>query len=483
MISHNEARKKITICIDKGHNVRNDTGAGDPAQGHLSENQCSNDIGNQAIELLRQWGYTVVESLTQENINYLNSLPNSTEEQIRFGLNESLRLRCENSNNANADLFVAIHLNANNENTPADKKVRGSYVYAATSDEAVIGNNILMYMSNQHYDLGPDEFLDGTQRIGRPFLNKGVKDGADLYVIKNTNSSSVLVECCFVDHPNDINVYMDRAPYVNHEKTKLEEGVDYINMNIFSYNFFGYCIARGIDDYFKKTSIGDNSNNKKYMSNVSSHTPLNYACFINTDSNTSKPLIMDKGKFEEDLYGKRVFTVVGLEVDTNRNLFTRVFSTYMNFNTAQSAYGYISEMLHEDKLQYALYDDALHNKRSIYKNLAYLGNEVTVEGKTYYEFKLLRSKMVFKSDGSDYLLAQAGSTIGILKTVDLNGAYGSVVCEPTNPNYIKIHYIRRSGTKHNEFLYNVFNNDNYSWLDVNMMNCMTVEDFDLKLNI
>ena len=39
------------------------------------------------------------------------------------------------------------------------------------------------------------------------FKNRGVKDGSNLYVIKNTRCTAILIEVCFVDNKQDADLY------------------------------------------------------------------------------------------------------------------------------------------------------------------------------------------------------------------------------------------------------------------------------------
>ncbi len=39
------------------------------------------------------------------------------------------------------------------------------------------------------------------------YTNRGIKDGSNLYVIRNTKAKSMLIECCFCDNSGDMNRY------------------------------------------------------------------------------------------------------------------------------------------------------------------------------------------------------------------------------------------------------------------------------------
>jgi N-acetylmuramoyl-L-alanine amidase len=43
--------------------------------------------------------------------------------------------------------------------------------------------------------------------VGLGYANRGIKDGSNLYVIKNTKAKAMLIECCFCDSKEDMNKY------------------------------------------------------------------------------------------------------------------------------------------------------------------------------------------------------------------------------------------------------------------------------------
>lgn len=86
-------------------------------------------------------------------------------------------------NKHKVDLDISIHFNAFN------KKASGT--------------EVLCYNSKTH---------DVAKRIVKEivalgFVNRGVKDGSHLYVLKNTNCPAILIECCFCDCETDKKLY------------------------------------------------------------------------------------------------------------------------------------------------------------------------------------------------------------------------------------------------------------------------------------
>ncbi|KIE48337.1 N-acetylmuramoyl-L-alanine amidase family protein [Clostridium argentinense CDC 2741] len=43
--------------------------------------------------------------------------------------------------------------------------------------------------------------------VGLGYTNRGIKDGSNLYVIRNTKAKAMLIECCFCDNKEDMNKY------------------------------------------------------------------------------------------------------------------------------------------------------------------------------------------------------------------------------------------------------------------------------------
>ncbi|KAF3888077.1 N-acetylmuramoyl-L-alanine amidase [Tolypothrix bouteillei VB521301] len=152
----------MKIAIDIGHNCPPDTGA----RGIQIEDKLTLDVGTKVISKLKDLGHEVV------------SCKPSQADTVR----ESLAKRCETANNAQADTFVSIHFNAFNG------QAYGTEVYAMSDAGRKIAQSVL----NEIAKLG--------------FVNRGVKDGSHLYVIKNTNMPAILVECCFIDSQKDMNL-------------------------------------------------------------------------------------------------------------------------------------------------------------------------------------------------------------------------------------------------------------------------------------
>lgn len=147
--------------IDMGHNVRPDSGA----TGIRQEDHVIKEVGVRVIEKLRKLGHTVVVCT-----------PSSA-----TSVGNSLYQRVKNANDNNVDMFVSIHFNAGGG--------RGSEVFANSTRGRELAQKVL----NQIVALG--------------FVNRGVKDGSWIYVIRNTQAPSILIECAFLDSKEDMERY------------------------------------------------------------------------------------------------------------------------------------------------------------------------------------------------------------------------------------------------------------------------------------
>lgn len=158
--------------IDIGHNLPSDGGA----VGHQAENKLVMDLGLLLIKKLKSAGYEAV-----------GCRPASANSVV-----DSLRKRVRTANYHGADVFVSLHFNAFNWSA------NGTEVYAISSR----GKQIAQSVVNAIAQLG--------------FINRGVKSGSKLHVVRNTNMPAILVECCFCDSQKDMDLY---------DKEKMAEAI------------------------------------------------------------------------------------------------------------------------------------------------------------------------------------------------------------------------------------------------------------------
>jgi N-acetylmuramoyl-L-alanine amidase len=149
--------------IDCGHNCPPDSGCFKLKR----EDSLTMAVGKRVIEGLQLLGHEVVDC-TPKKANTLR---------------HSLGQRVAIANSSNVDFFVSIHFNCFNT------KVRGSEVFAISSAGWKVAHMVLAEIC----DLG--------------FIRRGVKDGKHLFVVSNTQMPAILVECCFCDNAEDMELF------------------------------------------------------------------------------------------------------------------------------------------------------------------------------------------------------------------------------------------------------------------------------------
>lgn len=149
----------MRIVINAGHTK---TGVGTGANGYLNESKETRKLAYELMKLLVDSKHTVIPAVYDVSTNNLNAAVQA-------------------ANNNNADLFISIHLNAGGGTGCEAYTWKGEKVKQAVN----ICNNLAA--------LG--------------FKNRGVKYGSDLYVIKKTKCTAILIEICFIDNKNDCDLY------------------------------------------------------------------------------------------------------------------------------------------------------------------------------------------------------------------------------------------------------------------------------------
>jgi len=149
--------------IDIGHNAPPDTGA----VGLAKEDDLTRDVGKRVISKLEALDHNVV-----------NCTPSWATSVL-----DSLRKRVNAANTSRVDIYVSIHFNSFNS------RANGAEVFATSSAASRLARPV----------------LDSIVALG--FYNRGVKNGSHLYVLKNTYMPAILIECCFLDSPRDMELF------------------------------------------------------------------------------------------------------------------------------------------------------------------------------------------------------------------------------------------------------------------------------------
>ncbi len=154
------------ICLDPGHNA---FGADAGAEGNdLCEQELTLDIALNLKFLLEYNGFEVVMTRYGDFVQG----PYQT-------VCQSLQSRCDVANNAGADLFLSLHVNAGGGT--------GIEVYALPGGQAEkLAAILLDYLTSE-----------------ANWTNRGVKTDQNFYVLVNTSMPAVLTENGFIDNRVD----------------------------------------------------------------------------------------------------------------------------------------------------------------------------------------------------------------------------------------------------------------------------------------
>lgn len=169
----------LTIGSDAGHCK---FGADIGARGNgYKEEILTRDVVNALSRILQKEGHKVIICNTD------------TANSVR----ESLNYRVNKANSNNVDIFISIHFNAGGG--------KGTEIYTYGGKNIAQANRI----------------LNNLVRLG--FVNRGIKDGKSLAVVKNTNATAMLVEVCFIDNAKDMELYNKLGAYKI--ATAIAEGI------------------------------------------------------------------------------------------------------------------------------------------------------------------------------------------------------------------------------------------------------------------
>lgn len=163
----------MKINIHAGHNPDGKIACG--AVGLIKESTEARNVKNKVISMLKSQGHTVYDC----------TVDNGTSQ------NDILKKIVTKCNENAVDLDISIHFNSG-----ANDK---------TGNNLTTGTEVFIYSTSSKAKSYAQNIVNAIATLG--FKNRGVKYSTSLYVLKNTKSPAILIECCFVDDKDDIKLY------------------------------------------------------------------------------------------------------------------------------------------------------------------------------------------------------------------------------------------------------------------------------------
>ena len=163
----------MRINVHAGHNADGRTACG--AIGFIRESTEARRVKDAVAWMLRQQGHTVYDCTVDD----------------AAGVSANLREIVAKCNARDVDLDISVHFNSGVGDLAGNGKTTGTevYVYSPSSEARPHAEKVCQAIA------------------GLGFRNRGVKYSKGLYVLKNTKAPAMLIECCFVDDRDDVQLY------------------------------------------------------------------------------------------------------------------------------------------------------------------------------------------------------------------------------------------------------------------------------------
>lgn len=197
----------MIINVHAGHNP--DGRIANGAVGLIKESTQSRKIVKYMIKYLKQSGQTVYNCTCNNGLSQKDVL-------------EKIIDKC---NEHKAKLDVSIHFN--------------SGAVKERSDGKTTGTEVLVYKNSGKIKTVASKTAKQIEYLG--FKNRGVKERPDLYFLNQTKAPAMLVECCFVDDEDDVELY---------DAKKMAKAI--VTGILSSYTFIVVTTKRGV--YLRKTA-------------------------------------------------------------------------------------------------------------------------------------------------------------------------------------------------------------------------------------
>lgn len=163
----------MVINIHAGHGPDGKIACG--AVGLIRESTEARNVKDIVITLLRNLGHIVYDCTVDDGKNQ----------------SDVLQKIVKKTNANKADIDVSLHFNSGANDKGGNGKSTGV--------------EVLLYKSNSKAKPYAERVLNAICALG--FKNRGIKYRTDLYYLKKCSNPCMLVECCFVDDKDDVNLY------------------------------------------------------------------------------------------------------------------------------------------------------------------------------------------------------------------------------------------------------------------------------------
>lgn len=163
----------MVINVHAGHNPDGKVACG--AIGFIQESTEARRVKDEVIRQLRSLGHTVYDCTCDNGRSQSDVLT-------------KIVTAC---NSHKVDLDVSIHFNSGAKDSKGNGKTTGMevFVYSLSSKAKPYAEKVCAAIS----------------ALG--FKNRGVKENKGLYFLRKTDNPAMLIECCFVDDKDDIQLY------------------------------------------------------------------------------------------------------------------------------------------------------------------------------------------------------------------------------------------------------------------------------------
>lgn len=171
-----EQPKKIrSFNVHAGHNPSGKVACG--STGYLNESDENRNVCNGLIEKIKSAGHVAYNCTCDDGASQKDVL-------------QKIVAKC---NQHTVELDISIHFNALSKEYISDGKTKGVEVWIHPNNRG------------KEVEKTAQAICDSVAKLG--FTNRGVKYSDGLYVLKNTKSPAMLIECCFVDDVDDFQLY------------------------------------------------------------------------------------------------------------------------------------------------------------------------------------------------------------------------------------------------------------------------------------